>query len=99
MQELNPEAATWSTTTKTNAILADIYDVLALINANLIALASKRAAKQPKPYPRPRRKENENERHFGSGALPPDELREWFNRKRAENAGSSTGDNNRHTGS
>ena len=85
MKELNPDLSTWSQTTKTNAILADIFDVLALINANLNAIGSGKPAKKPKPYPRPGTQQNpENERHFGSGALPPDELRKWFDQKRKQ---------------
>ena len=67
-----------------NVILADIFDVLAQINANLIAIGSHKSAKQPKPYPRPVQKDPENVRHFGRGALPPDELRAWFEKKREE---------------
>lgn len=83
-QEIYPEYAQWASRTKTNAILADIFDVLAQINANLVAIGSKKDAKQPKPYPRPKQKQPENERHFGRGALPPDKLREWFEEKRKE---------------
>ena len=86
MRDLHPEFAEWTTRAKTNAILADIFDILANINANLIAVGSGRPAKKPKPYPRPKAK-NENEKHIGRGALPPDELRAWFERKR--HAGSS----------
>ena len=82
--ELHPEYAPWATRAKTNAILADIFDVLSQINANLVAIGSHKPAKQPKPYPRPQQKKPENVRHFGSGALPANELREWFERKRKE---------------
>jgi len=83
-QELYPEYAPWATQTKTNAILADIFDVLSQINANLVAMGSHKPAKQPKPYPRPQQKKPENVRHFGRGALPANELREWFEMKRKE---------------
>jgi len=83
-QELHPEYAPWATRTKTNAILADILDALNQINANLVAIGSKTPAKQPNPYPRPQQKKPENVRHFGRGALPPDELRAWFEKKREE---------------
>lgn len=83
-QELYPEYAAWASRTKTNTILADIFDQLAQINANLVAIGSGEAAKQPNPYPRPKQKHPENERHFGRGALPPDKLREWFEQKRKE---------------
>ncbi len=96
-KELDPELYAWSETLKTNAILADIYDLLACINANLLAHASGKPAKKPKPYPRPHQKKNNEEKHIGSGALPPDELRAWIERKRAElNARSSTGDDHSH---
>ena len=97
MKELNPDLSTWSSTVKTNAILADIYDVLATINANLMAIGSGKAAKRPKPYPRPNQK-NDNEQHFGKGALPPDELHRWIEEKRKQNAASSTGDDTGNSG-
>lgn len=84
MQELNPELSEWSGRTKTNAILADIFDMLAMINANLMAVGTRKPAKRPKLYPRPGAKDPETTRHFGKGALPAEELREWFERKRAE---------------
>lgn len=98
MFELYPDMAEWSGATKTNVILADIYDILAMINANLVAIGSRKPAKKPKPYPRPNKKEPEDEKHFGRGALPPDELRKWIEEKRQEYARSSTGDHNRNTG-
>ena len=90
MRELNPDVAVWNSTTKTNAILADIFDLLAVINANLTAIGSGKTAKRPKPYPRPHQEAPENEQHFGKGALPVDELHKWIEDKL--NAGSSTGD-------
>lgn len=91
VSEINPEISAWASTTKTNTILADIYDVLAQINANLVAIGSGKPAKSPKPYPRPGKKNPENEKHIGSGALPPDELHRWIEEKRAEfNARSRT---------
>ena len=89
IQELHPAEAEWATQIKTNKILADIFDMLAQINENLIAIGSGKPAKKLKPYPRPVKKDPENEKHFGRGALPPDELRAWFDKKRTENAGSS----------
>lgn len=84
MRDLNSELSAWSSTVKTNEILADIADVLMQINANLIAVGSGKKAKKPKPYPRPGKKDKDNERHFGSGPLPPNELRKWFDAKRAK---------------
>lgn len=71
MRELNPEISQWSTPAKTNAILADIYDLLAVINANLCAKGSGKKAKKPKPYPRP--VDTKAEKHIGT-PMPVDEL-------------------------
>ena len=98
MWELHPETAAWSTRTKTNTILADIYDELAQINANLVALGTGRPAKTPKQYPRPVKKDPENEKHIGSGALPPNELEKWMEEKRREHARSSAGNDHSNPG-
>ena len=84
MRELYPEQAEWGTVAKTNKILADIFDVLAQINANVVALAEKKPAKTPGKYPRPDKKEPDEKKHFGKGALPPAQLREWFENKRRQ---------------
>ncbi len=91
-REIDPEYGAWSTTAKTNAILADIYDLLSLINSNIIAVASGKPAKRPKVYPRPwaKDKQDKNEQHFGRDPLPPDELRKWFESKRGLNNASSS---------
>lgn len=83
MRELEPEYHLWDTRAKTNAILADIYDILAMINVNLVSVGSGKKAKRPKPYPRPG-VENEAKKKFGSGALPVRELEEWINNKRRQ---------------
>lgn len=84
-REMDPERAVWAQTVKTNGLLADIYDLLAQINANLIAVGSHKKAKHTKPYPRPGMEEKRDDvKHFGKNALPPDELRAWFARKREE---------------
>ena len=97
-RELKPDTAAWATPLKTNAILADIVDELAQINANLVALGSHKPAKKVKPYPRPWKLDPSDGKKIGSGGLPPAELRKWFERKRAEHARSSTGHNNSHPG-
>lgn len=80
-KELDPDLSAWAGTIKTNAILADIYDMLAMINANLCALGSGKRAKKPESYKRPG---DERKQRIGKNALPPDELREWFKRKRQD---------------
>jgi hypothetical protein len=86
--ELDPDLAKWSGVLKTNALLADIYDMLAMINANVCALGSGGRAKKPKSYPRP----NDNQKKtIGKGALPADQLRAWFDEKRKKRKREVTG--------
>ena len=82
-RELDPKMSNWVSRAKTNAILASIYDMLAVINSNLCAKGTGKRPKKPKPYPRPWDQEDKKPdvTHFGRGALPPDELRAWFKAK------------------
>ena len=64
--ELDPERAQWATTDGTNAILADIYDLLAAINYNLSTALSGKRQKRPVPYPRPGQKKDK--KHIGTAA-------------------------------
>lgn len=70
----------WETQVKTNAILADLYDLLAVFNVNFINQNNKHKKKNIKPYPRPGR-DNDNKRKLGKGALPLNEWREWYRRR------------------
>lgn len=97
IREVDPDTAEWGTRVKTNKILADIWDQLSLINSNLVAIGSRKPAKTPKPYPRPGQKPPDDERKIGSGALPPDELKKWFEEKRKQYARNSTGDDHGHS--
>ena len=65
----------WENTLTTNQILADIYDIL-----QVIAILITRKRKRITPYPRPGKEKNN--RKIGKGAMPFNELREWFMRKR-----------------
>ena len=69
----------WETTIKTNAILADIYDLLQVINANLVKVGGGKT-KKLNPYPRPGRDEDKK-RKIGKDAVPVTDLREWIRRK------------------
>lgn len=75
------DTAVWSTTLKTNALLADIYDMLAQINANLCGGLARKKALKIKPLPRPWLATS-TKRIGGKGALPKNELREWINKHR-----------------
>lgn len=67
----------WEDTLTTNRILADIYDLLQVINANVCALGGG-SKKHITPYPRPGAADNKNVRKAGKGALPVAELHEWI---------------------
>jgi len=75
----------WESTLKTNAILADLYDLLQAINANLVRLGGGKV-KNIKPYPRPGKDDN-NTTKFGKGALPVDELHAWIEARRQQQNG------------
>lgn len=79
--DIDPETAIWAKRLKTNMILADIYDMLAMINANIVGAASQQRARNPRPYPRPGNA-NKDTKRIGSEGLPPDELEAWMNMKR-----------------
>ena len=78
--ELNPELTEWTTRGKTNAILADIFDQLALVNAQLRILITKKRGPKPTLYKRPGQKEETH--RIGKGAIPIDSMREWIRKKR-----------------
>lgn len=80
-----PEFAEWDSRIITNAILADIYDVLSQINANLVGGFGRKRPPKIKPYPRPWKKPKV--RKIGSGALPVDALEKWIEEKRRKAGG------------
>lgn len=72
------KATGWEDTIKTNALLADLYDLLQAVNANLQSIATHGKKKQKiRPYPRPGKDDN-NTRKIGKKALPYNSLREWI---------------------
>jgi hypothetical protein len=79
--ELNPEMTDWATTAKTNTILADIYDQLQIVNANLRVLITHKPGRKPEPYKRPGADKKEI-RRIGKGALPVNKMREWIESRR-----------------
>ena len=80
-RELHPEWTEWSTVAKTNTILADIYDQLSLVNANLRVLITKKPGRRPEPYKRPGM-DNKETKRIGKGALPASKMREWIESRR-----------------
>ncbi len=82
--ELDPKMSAWATARQTNIILADIFDMLALINTNLVRLGGGKP-KTAVEYPRPWREDKNREtRHFGKDPVPITELDRWLERKRNE---------------
>lgn len=69
----------WEDTLTTNKILADIFDMLQVINANIMRIGGGKKTKI-KPYPRPWDKDSDK-RKIGKGAMPYDELQKWFKEK------------------
>ena len=69
--ELDPkdEFGEWNTQRKTNAILADLFDVF-------VAAHSKKGTR-PKPYPRPKQKQS-----IGKDPIPLSEFWDWWNKGR-----------------
>ena len=71
----------WEKTIQTNILLADVFDLLQVINANLVGFTSGGKQKvKYKPYPRPGKEEDKN--RIGKGALPLPDLRKWMEEKR-----------------
>ena len=80
-RELHPELSEWSTTLKTNVILADIYDQLSIANTLLRTLLSHKKQRQPEPYKRPWVK-NGNIRKIGKKPLGSvEEMRAWIRQR------------------
>lgn len=75
-KQVSPDAVEWGSVTKTNFILADIFDILSAINYNIGQLAGSKKSQRPKPYPRPNNKESKNK--FGKGAIPVSDIRNWI---------------------
>lgn len=72
----------WEKTDQTNTILADMFDLLQVINNHITQLGGSKKKKFT-PYPRPGQ-ENKNTETIGGkdSALPYTELQEWFEEKR-----------------
>ena len=83
-RELHPELSEWSTTLRTNVILADIYDQLSITNTMLRSYMSRKRVKQPDPYKRPWVR-NGNIRKMGKKPLGSvKEMREWIAKRQVK---------------
>lgn len=86
--EIEPDVASFASPFKTNAILADIYDMLAQINANLVAGFSRRRTTKPRRYPRPG---DNDKRRLGKDGVTVSELDSWFAKKKQQRGGGAGG--------
>lgn len=77
--DIDPERAQWATADKTNSILADIYDLLAVTNYYLAALASQKRPKKPEPYKRPGQKPEK--KHIGTASIPIADVKNFIFKK------------------
>jgi len=73
------DAQEWSTTFKTNAVLADLYDAVSWLTYVTIAKDSKTKPKKPKPYPRPWLKGEVQK--FGKAPVKISEFWDWWKSK------------------
>ena len=67
--DLDPERSDLATTDSTNTLLADIYDLLAVMNRSLAILVTQRRQPKPKPYKRPGKDKTEK-KHIGTASIP-----------------------------
>lgn len=88
-REIDGDFSVWATTSKTNGLLADIFDMLAQINANLVAIGEHSKTKPVPRYPRPGMEQEDtgNVKRIGRGALPRGGFRKWLEDKRKERNG------------
>lgn len=70
------DAHDWTTTLKTNVLLADVYDALTWFNYTYVASGSKHKPKKPKPYPRPWVKGEVQK--FGREPIPIKDFDNWW---------------------
>jgi len=77
----------WSTITKTNYILADIFDQISVTNAMLKMLITKKKGKKPEPYKRPGTKETRTKRMGKKPLANANEMREWIRKRQVRKDG------------
>lgn len=77
VREVEPEASRWVAPESLRPMLADMYDLMASINYNLVAANSRHRPRKPKPYPRPGRRDKETV--IGRDPIPIRDFDEWWN--------------------
>ena len=86
-RELHPELSEWSTTLRTNVILADIYDQLSITNALIRTILSRKKSKQPDPYKRPWVKNDRTQRIGKKPLGSVKEMKEWIRQRQVRKDG------------
>lgn len=78
-QELAPpsDSERWARGEATAAILADIFDAVRALDADVMARGTRRRPRQPKPYPRPWAK-GQGERRIGKDPKPIADFDKWW---------------------
>lgn len=68
---LDQDVAVWSSTVKTNMILADVFDAVRLFNFTF----AKKGSKEPDPYERPW---DPRKQRIGSDPIPISQFDSWY---------------------
>ena len=74
MQRRGMDLENWGTPLHTEAMLADLFDAVSILNRNLVAAHSKHRPKNPKPYPRPWAKGHT----IGKDPIPVKDFWSWW---------------------
>lgn len=85
-RETHPDEAklsAWEDGSMVAPMMADLFDVTALVAWATANRGAKHAKPKPKPYPRPWAART-NERHYGSKPIPISEFDSWWESKREE---------------
>ena len=72
---LHAEDAAYRDAYQTNAMLADLYDLVNALSHLYASAHSKRAVPRPKPYPRPWKRDDGR---IGKGAIPISQFEAWY---------------------
>lgn len=80
VREVEPEVAPWLGTERVQSMLADLIDMVAVLDWHLVSANTPRGRprpRKPKPYPRPWKAE-EGGLKVGRDPIPVGEFRDWW---------------------
>lgn len=81
VSEVDPELAGWQGDEKVPMLLAHIADLLAGLSYGYTVSHMKKGARKPtppEPIPRPGVEQPKRQQHWGSGAIPMAEFKDWW---------------------